>query len=256
MRSSLTGMQTMQSTKHAKTGAEAGDRKKPSVTTEETARPLNARELSLYKRVIWRSSMSPTLKSLAIAADTSALRARLMLEHIRHLEAAALKSMSAALPSSSVTDVPDRIRKQQKQPAPLVVATNPQIAVQARNLAEAEDTAPKPSRIPRSPRTPRTPQRQSQSALAASVAATASPRDLPPALYAYSGLPHPICLSSTFEGAPSPIVMPIAPRRPPSSGAQSRASHRGGLRRAVSIDSIGVDRRTLATDEATRAWGF
>ena len=94
----------MRTTKHAKTGADGGDRKKPSVTTEETARPLNARELSLYKRVIWRSSMSPTLKSLAIAADTSALRARLMLEHIRHLEAAALKSMLALRLSSSADD--------------------------------------------------------------------------------------------------------------------------------------------------------
>ena len=90
-------LQTMQSTKHAKTesSSSSGDDKKkqPQVmTTEETARPLNARELSLYRRVIWRSTMSPTLKSLAIAADTSALRARLMLEHIRQLEAAAHKS--------------------------------------------------------------------------------------------------------------------------------------------------------------------
>lgn len=86
-----------------------------------------------------------------------------------------------------------------------------------------------------------------------------SPRDLPPALYAYSGLPHPICLSSTFEGAGAPIIMPVASagaRRPPSSGAQSRISRASYGRRTYSTGSIVVDRELLAStnDEATRAW--
>lgn len=82
----------MQTTKQKSEAAPLMSDASNALVSEADARPLNARELSLYKRVVWRSSMSATHKSLAVAADTSTLRARLMLDHIRRLEAASQKS--------------------------------------------------------------------------------------------------------------------------------------------------------------------